>query len=284
MTGLLLPLTGGIAVSSPRSQLDAVHDRLDSVRGDLRQLDGRRSVTMSDLEESQARQAALDTRLQALTGELYTAQAALSEADATLGATTADLERTQQHLAQTREDLDGARDTLAARARAAYMYGGSGGGNTSMLFGISDVTEFNRALSYAQRVLGTDQDAITLVGNLEREVQAAAAELALVQERHQAERQVAAVERDRVAGMVDEQQALHDAVAAEADRHATMLAELNADRATHVVLIDSLKTESEQLEAELRRQAEEARRAEAARRLAAEESRRVAAAPPPRAP
>lgn len=281
VAGLVVPLTGGAVAADPRGELDKVRRELQGARGGLEQIEGRRSVTVADLEESQARQAVLGKKLETLNGELHVSQASLGEATTALQQTAADLVAAEERLGDTRDDLTEARGVFADRARASYMYGGGGPSSATALFGLEDATEFNQAMAYVQRVMANDRQQVALIGNLERQVEATRVELAAVKDRRREERQLAQAERDRVAGLVSEQRSLHDAVAAEADRHAVILAELDADRSTHVALIDSLEQDSAQLEEELRRRAEEARRAEEIR--LAEESRRVAAADAPRA-
>lgn len=282
VVGLLLPVAGGAAAdpkAETKSKLQDVTRELKGTRAGLQRIDGERSATMADLEQSQSRQAALDAQLQSLTADLGQAQTSLADADARLQQTTAELTATEHKLAETHQDLADAQKAFTDRARASYMYGGSGPGAASSVFGVEDVARFNQAVAYVQRVVAHDRQQVALVASLERQVEAARVELAELQQRRREERQVAAAERDRVAGLVSEQEELHDQAAAEADRHRRILAELDADKATHVALVDSLEEESEQLEAELARIAEEERRrAEEARRRAEEEARRVAAA------
>lgn len=275
--GLLLSLSSGPGAAQ---SLDQVRERLDGARGGLQQVEEQRAVTVADLEASQARQAAMHERLLVLTAELGAAQGSLEAADAVLGSTTRELEATRRQLEETREDLDVARLVFADRTRASYMYGGAGRSGASVLFGVADVTEFNRAVAYVQRVMASDREQIALVGNLERQVAAATVELGLLQERHRTERAVAQVERDRVANLVTEQDTLHREATAEADHHARILTALDADRASHVALIDALEAESDQLEAELRRRAQQ----EEARRLAAAEAARASRASQPQSP
>lgn len=276
--GLVLPGAGtGAAAADPRARLDEVTRELKETRTGLERVDGRRTATMADLEDSQARQAALDDKLQTLTTELGQAQTSLSDADTRLEQTTAKLVATERELDETRDDLAVSRDVFADRARASYMYGGSGPSAATTMFGLEDVSQFHKAVAYVRRVMAHDRQQIATVASLERQVQATAVELAALQDRRREERHVAAAERDRVAGLVSEQRDMRDQVAAEAERHSRILAELDEDKATHVALIDSLETESDKLEAELRRRAEEERRrkAEEERRRVAEERRRA---------
>lgn len=278
LCALVLAVPAPGASAGPREDLEDVRRQLEETRGGLGGIDARRAVTSADLERSQARQAELHRGLQALNAELDGAQAELNGAERRLRAATTELAATEQRLEDTRARLGEAQDQFGQRVRASYMYGGGGPGAAAAVFGVEDVSRFGQAMSYLERVVAHDREQVAIVDGLERQIAAAAEELQLLRARHDRERQLAAVERDRVAGLRDEQAGLHAQVAAQAAHHQEILAALDADRSRHVALIDSLEDDSEALESELRRRAEEERRRAEEERRRAEEARRAAAA------
>lgn len=273
--------------SQTRSNLFETRETIEDARGQLGDIESEKEATLAELQEADARRAQAQAELDALTMELAGAREALAEADAELEQTTAELNATRTKLDDTRNRLEELRGTLAERARASYMYGATGRPDyASALVDMGDVNQFRHAAHYAQRVVANDQDQIDEVASLEREVAAQADELAQLRERREQARESAAAERDRVAGLVSQQRAQRDKVAAETERHRRLVAELRSKEQAQVAMIDSLESESVQLEEELEEiaererqaeaEAEAQRRAEARARQRAEEARRRA--------
>jgi len=279
---LLAPSAGAVPAvaqpDDPRAQLDAVRKRLDDLRRGIQTIDGQRDATTAEIRRVEARHRELSAELDRLNGELREAEGALGAAVSRLQATTTELAATTEELEQTREQLEQDRARFAERARQSYMLG-----QVSFAAGMLDVetiAEFGRSVKYVRAVMASDRAQVEQIAALERTVDAKAQELAALKQRQEQERLAAQHERDRVAALVAEQEALTERVAQEADRLRVALADLDAKRAEYVDHVESLEQESARIEAELRRRAEEERRraAEAARRAAEEQRRQEQAA------
>ncbi len=278
---VLVALPSGAVVAAdaadPEERLEEVEEELDRTRAGLEDIEQERDVTLEDLERLDAELVELDANLAALQSELGVAQTELEDAERRLAATTSELAATEQRLADTQDRLDDERDTFADRTRASFMYGGPAQMSTSM-FDAGDMAQFGRALQYVRQVLASDRDRVHLVSGFVREIEADTVELGVLQERQADEQAAAEQERDRVAGLVEEERSLREQVAATRGERQAALNALDSDREQHVALLDSLEDESERLEEELRRLAEEERRRreEEERRRQAEEERRQA--------
>jgi murein DD-endopeptidase MepM/ murein hydrolase activator NlpD len=250
LVGVLLPAAVGGAAADPPDDLDDVTDRLAEERARLEQLDGRRLVTVEEFQAVDARRIALEQQLGELNGELAGAQAALDDAERTLAATTEELTATGRRLGEAQREQEATRRLLADRMRGAYMYGGSGTGFATVM-DVRDAEDFVRTLKYLQVVVTSDRREVETLSGLEREVTADSEHLARLEGRRAAERSSAAGERDRVAGLVQRQEALVAEVAAEQQRHSLMLSQLEADRDGSRTLIASFEAESRRLRDEL---------------------------------
>jgi murein DD-endopeptidase MepM/ murein hydrolase activator NlpD len=283
IVGVLTPAAAGAAPD--RNDLDRVNDRLDDARSQLRKVERRKAVEISDLERIDARSAELEAELADLGRKLGVAEGALAESQAQLQRTTQRLTAVEAKLADTRKRLEEGRDAFAARARSTYMYGGRAGW-AHVITGMDSIEEFQRGLKYARTVLHNDQRQVERISALERIVQRTTVELGLLQDEHAAQRAVDAERRDAAAKIVAQREAVAAKVEAEADKRRLVIAQLEADEESYVALVDDLRTQSKQIEAELRRRAaaERARlaaqaAAEARRLAAAQRSRASAAAP-----
>jgi murein DD-endopeptidase MepM/ murein hydrolase activator NlpD len=264
VAALLLP--AAVVSADPGSDLEEIQRKLEEARQGLGVLEGRRAVTIDDLQVIDARRAELDAQLAGLNAELTEAEAALAAAEARLGATTQELLVTEARLSDTRAELAHNREVFSSRARATYMHGGVG--YVSALLDASDVAQLARGVRYVRAVLDADRSQVELVAALERRVQADADELERLQARQVSERAAAASERDHRAGVVAEREAVRAEVAVEAQRHRHALAEIEADQGAYEALVASLEADSAAIEAELRRaQEEERRRAEESRQV-----------------
>lgn len=276
---MLLPSVAGVAPAGSlgvaegaqssaeaQAELDAVDERLDDARDTLESVEGRRKVTLDDLVEIDARRAQLDARMVALNAELGQAQAVLDEAEAALAESARALGAAERKLAATQARLERNRERFQGRVRASFKYGGPGRYALAVL-AAQDIAEVGRTYKYVRTVMEADREQMMLVAGLEREVTAQTEQLTALTGEREAQRQVAAAERDRVAVLAEEQRGVRAQVAAEAERHRLTLAQLEADRASYTALVASLQAESAQVEAELRRMhEEERRRAEAEQR------------------
>lgn len=273
----------GVALGAQNSgeaqaELDAVDKRLDDARGTLESVEGRRNVTLADLVEIDVRRAQLDARMLEVNGELGRAQAVLDEAEAQLAQSAEALGAAERKLAATQARLERNRERFQGRVRASFKYGGPGRYALAVL-GADDIAEVGRTYKYVRTVMEADREQMILVAGLEREVTAQTKDLTALTREREAQRQVAAAERDRVAVLADEQRSVRAQVAAEAERHRLTLAQLESDRASYRVLVASLEAESDQLAAELRRMHEEdRRRAEAEQRAGRTAARQEAPA------
>ena len=258
VVGVLLPAAAG-AAPDPERELDEVNERLDRARYELDRVRQRKRVELADLQRIDARRAALDAELATLTTELAGAQQVLSRADQALAATTQRLQRTEDRLRTTRRRLDVRRERFADRARASYMFGGQAA-FSALAMDVDSLDDFSRGVKYARAVLSYDHQQVELVAGLEREVQRAVADLDVLRAEQRRQEKVATAERDRVAGIVAEREEVAAQVAAEADKHRLVIAQLESDRRSYLAMVDTLQSESATLEEQLRRRAEEERR------------------------
>jgi len=273
----LVPAAGVAAAQTadPATELEEVEDQLDDARSELEEVEGRQAVTVADLNQADARRRELANQLTGLEGELAGAESSLARADDALTRTTSALTETQGRLASTQSELATNREDFEQRVRATYMYGAVD--PTAMLLKARSPSEFQRALGYVGVVLDADRLAVETVSNLEREVAEDAENLTGLQQRQASETAVAQGERDRVAGLVVDQQRVTDQADAEAERHQLILAQLESDEQSHVQLIAALEVDSARLTGELRTRAAaaEAAAAEAAAAEAAASARRT---------
>ncbi|MDP8970396.1 MAG: hypothetical protein M3N52_07875, partial [Actinomycetota bacterium] len=214
------------AAEDPRSRLGEVDQRLAQTRGGLDHVERRQQATLAELAGIDARLAVLDQRLAGLTGELAAAQGLLDAAEASLARTTQDLLATQDRLTTARADLAAARRRFAGRARASYAYGGAGYAAT--MLDTRDIGEFGRAMAYVRAVMASDRRQVERIVGLQRTMLAHSDRLETLQERQIQQRAVAGRERDRVGGLVVEQQSVRRRVQSEAQRQRGILARLEA--------------------------------------------------------
>jgi murein DD-endopeptidase MepM/ murein hydrolase activator NlpD len=273
VAALLLPAATSLAADEQETQeqLDDVQRRLEEGKDSVGDIDRRRTVTLGDLERIDGEIAVLDENLAAMRAELESAEGDLRAAEQRLATTTTTLVATEQRLADTRARLQDERAVFAGRTRASFMHGGA-----TSLVGLTldagDIARFGRAVGYVERVMASDRDRVTRIEGLARQIAADTVELGALRSKQTELRQAAETERDRVAGLVQREEDLLDAAEGERHKRQLVLAELDADRATHLQMVAQLEEEGRQLEEELRRLAEEERRRqeEEERRLAEE--------------
>jgi murein DD-endopeptidase MepM/ murein hydrolase activator NlpD len=254
---LALPAVGVLA--DPERDLDDVRERRQETQETIEDIDRRRDVTLEDLQRIDLELSELDARLAALQAELGGAQAELEEAEARLARTTTELIATERRLDETRAQLNAERKVFTDRTRASFMYGGPMNLAGSML-DAGDVGQFGRALVYVERVMANDRDRVTRVAGLVRETEADTVELGMLQDKEAEQRTAAEAERNRVAGLVEQERALREQVVARRDERQATLNALEDDRDRHLEIAAALEAESQRLEEELRRRAEEERR------------------------
>jgi murein DD-endopeptidase MepM/ murein hydrolase activator NlpD len=283
IVGVLTPAAAGAAPD--RGTLDRVNDKLDEAKSQLRAVEKRKAVELSDLERIDARSAQLEAELADLGRKLANAEDELAESQAQLQRTTQRLTAVESKLADTRKRLAEGREAFAARARSTYMYGGRAGW-AHVITGMDSLEEFQRGLKYARTVLHNDQRQVERISALETVVQRTTVELGLLQDEHAAQRRVDAQRRDAAATIVAQREAVAAKVEAEADKRRLVIAQLEADEESYVALVGDLRSQSRRIAAELRRRAAQERArlaaeaaAEARRVAAAQRSRTTAAAP-----
>ena len=268
LVALVMPVTGGTPVGAQsQADLDALDDQIEDAEQDVQAIDGQVEISIAQLNEIIAEQRELQSQLDALNDELAGAQAELENRERILTATTAELEATATRLEETRAELVGQRDTLEARVRQSYI--SARPDSAIPLIAVQDASEFTQATTYLQAIQARDRAGFEEVGVLQTRIEADEAELERLRGQQDADRASAADERDRVAGLVAQQEALVAQVQARAAEKQTVLAGLEADRDSAESLIASLEAESAEIERELAAQAAAAAAAEQARREAA---------------
>ena len=251
-------ILGADAHAASRSDLDRNNDRLREARGELREAEGRKKATLSDLQQIEARRAQVVGELAALNAELAATQARLNAAEAKLAEINAAFDKASAELERTRADLARQRALFEGRVRETFKRGTAAYAVFTM--DVRDINEFARAMKYIDHVMRADRERMVYIAALEKQVKARADELQALQERQRLLAQAAAADRDAVASLVNNQRSLMAQAEAEAQRHRTALADIESDRAQSAALVASLERESAALEAELRRRAEEERR------------------------
>ncbi len=269
----LVPLASTPAGAQSRERLREIEQTKRRAEEALQGLERSENAKVAQLQEADARRAALQEQLDALSTELSGAQGELDEAEVALAETTQQRTQTQGELDQAREDLSENREDFSRRVRAAYIYGRPD--PTSALPSVTDAGTAGRAIGYLERVAQSEQEAVEEVAALSTQIDSDVAELARIQDRRRAAEEVAASERDRVAGLVDEQRTVTAAAEEEAEAHEAALDEILADEQAHQSLIASLEAESLTIEEQLRSAAAAAAAARAAREA---EEQRVAVA------
>ena len=276
LASLLFPVSAASA-ADPRDELGQVKDRLDDARTGLRQVAQRKRAELADLQVLDSRRAALDRELAGLNAELDVAQGVLDDAEAALQRTTSRLVVTRERLDRTRRRLAARQDDFASRTRASYMYGGSGA-YAGLVFDMDNAEEFSRGVKYARAVLQHDHEQVVAISSLERQVLRATIALQRLQAEHTRQRAVAVQERNTVAAIVARREAVAAQVAEQVEVHKETVEELEGDRRTYVAMVEQLRLESAQLEAELARRARVAARRAARQEAARQEAARQEAA------
>jgi len=274
--GLLFPVTAASA-ADPRDELGEVKNQLEDAQTGLRQVEQRKQAELVDLQVLDARRAALDRELAGLNAELDVAQGVLDGAEAALSRTTTRLLATQERLDRTRRRLAARQDDFASRTRASYMYGGSGA-YAGLVFDLENAEEFSRGVKYARAVLHYDHEQVVAIASLERQVQRTTIALQRLRAERTRQRAAAVRERNAVAAIVARREAVAAQVAAQVQVHKETVEELEGDRRTYAAMVEQLRVESAQLEAELRRLARIAARRAARQEAARQEAARQEAA------
>ena len=277
LVGVLSPAAVG-AAADPEAELDAVQQRLRDANANLDDVEKRKAVELSDLSRLDDRRAELDAQLAQLNDRLGVAEAELADSTAELDATTQRVMAVQAKLDGTREQLATDRKQFASRARATYMYGGQSQW-AGIVLGVDSIAEFERGVKYARSVLQSDREQVERIAALERTVQRTSTDLAALQDRQAAQREIDAERRDVAAGIVAEREQVLADVEAQVQQRRLVVAQLESDRQSYVAMVDGLQADSNSLREELAAiaAAQRAAAAEAAAR-AAEEAQRLAAA------
>ncbi|HUG85317.1 MAG TPA: peptidoglycan DD-metalloendopeptidase family protein, partial [Euzebya sp.] len=160
-----------------------------------------------------------------------------------------ELAATETRLADTRAELESLREAYEARVRQSYI--SARPDQTLPIFSVTNAADFTQATTYLEAIVSRDRAGYEQVDVLRATIEADEAELARLQDQHEADREVAEAERDHVASLVAEQQSLVAQVDAAAGEKRTVLAGLEADRESAEALIAEFEAESARIEAEL---------------------------------
>ena len=259
IVAVLLALPASAAIAQTQRDLDRNRDKLSEARKGLETTENRRKATLADLQQIEARRAQIDAQLSALNRTLAAAQSRLDAAQAKLDQITAELDAAERELDRTRLHLARQRRIFNARVRETYKRGNTAG-LAVFSMDVEDINEFTRGMAYVQRVMRADRDRIERISSLERQVAARAGELDVLRQRQRLLADAQASERDKVAALVADQRILRDQAAAEEQKRRVALKDIESDKAAYAQLVTSLEQESANIEAELRRRAEEERK------------------------
>ncbi|MEE8602693.1 murein hydrolase activator EnvC family protein [Euzebya tangerina] len=270
LVALLMPATGARPVSAQsQADLDELEGQIEEQEEQVQAIDGQIEISIAQLNEIIGEQRELQAQLDALNDELAGAQTELDNRERILAATTAELEATAARLDRTRDELVDQQQTLEDRVRQSYI--SARPDSAFPLIAVGDAASFTQATTYLQAIQSRDRAGFEQVAVLETRIAADEAELERLRGRQDDDRAAAQVERDRVAGLVAQQEALVAEVQQRAADKQTVLAGLEADRDTAEALIAEFEAESAEIERELAAAAaaEEERRRQAAAAAAA---------------
>lgn len=233
-----------------QDELDEIDSQIDDAEAEIDAIDAQVEVSVEELDRILADLQVLQDQLNALNAELQAAQVELEDRERVLAATTAELQRTEDRLAQTRADLEAQRETYETRVRQSYI--SARPDQVMSVFAATDISDFTQASRYIEAIVERDRAGFEQIDVLRRQIEADEAELARLQSQQDTERAAAEAERNRVSGLVAEQEDLVTQVESRAEDKRTVLAGLEADRDTAEQLVADLEAESAQIEAELR--------------------------------
>ena len=228
---------------------ERVDDELDSTRSRLAETRREQKHTRATLRELDAEQTALAAELAELEAELKVAEGRLREAETALRRTQAEIDVNRDQLAATERDLNEREDLLRARARASYMHGGIN--YAEAVLDIDTANELGISLQYMRTMISEDKDKLEEITTLEREYEAMIARLDELERAQDAARADRAAQRDEVAVLVASRREVEQQLAARADEHRALLAELDGDADRYRAAIDDLESEGRAIERRL---------------------------------
>ncbi len=273
LVALLLPASATLLASTApanaqsRAALGELDDQIEDAEAEVGRLDQELEISRAQLDQIIAELQATQAELDALNDELAGAQAQLEDRERILAATTAELDATAQRLDDTRAELEELRGAYEARVRQSYI--AARPDQTLPVFSARNAADFTQAITYLEAIVSRDRAGFEEVDVLQTRIAADEAELARLRAQQESDREAAAAERDRVAGLVAQQEGLVAQVDAQAADKRTVLQGLESDRAAADQLIAELEAESDRIEQELAAAAEAAAAAAAAEAAAA---------------
>lgn len=267
---LLSPAWGPAASAQSTDRLDQLDAQIQGAESDIDRLDGELEVSTAQLDALITELQTTQARLDALDDELAGAEAELADRQRVLAVTTSQLEATAARLEASRSRLVAQRAVHERRVRSSYITA-SPDRDLAALSARSAV-DFTRASTYLAAIVSRDRAGVEEIDVLQTRIAADEADLATLRAQQQAEQQAAATERDHVAELVAEQQAVADELAAQADEKRTVLQAIEADRSAAEQLITDLQDESDRIEQELAAAAAAAAAAEAAQAAAPDDA------------
>ena len=280
MTLTLAP--GSVLAASARQDPDAqrkaqVDKRIDALKDDLDDTSASLRSAYTALEKTKAQLPGAQAALQSAQAAAVTADQRNAEAVTALAVATANERKAESDLARTHDQIQGARQRVAAFA--AQLYQQQGLGQLSVAMDASSPTDFADRMSMMGTVMDVQQRSITALATSEADQTAQEDHLsALRADRAEAQQaaQVALAAAQAARDAAAREKSTLDALAAQ---QTTQAAALASQKSAEQQKLAGMKAESDRLRRLLADRARKAR--EAAARAAAAARKRGQAAPSP---
>lgn len=253
--GSLLPTTTvhGLSTDDPAEELRETRELLDDAGRDLERLEQQLDVTQARIAEIDGRLARATGELESVRGELAAAESRLEAASARERVAAGALQEATDELNAEVTKWEDNEDLLRARVVEIYKHGSSR--PTQLLAeGVVRSRDLHSVSVTVRTVEGiVERDRELVRRNVELAKAAASARAAFAEARTEALRQraVVAEERDRIAGLVAQQEAIVTSIERERQERTALLADIAADRSTQLVLVERLEDRVEELADEL---------------------------------
>ncbi|HEX6597494.1 MAG TPA: peptidoglycan DD-metalloendopeptidase family protein [Acidimicrobiales bacterium] len=258
----LLPAFGQSA-----SEQQRIEDQIRSARSQVQEASAEEAKLLGELDAATARKRELDGKVAAIDGQIGGVQRSLNSAQGRLAAAEAEQRGAEERLATAQAQLEEAKRKLRAYAVAAYTGQSEATQFIQTTLKSGSMDELVAKRSYMKVVANTQTEAISTDERLRDEVKDLSQELSKAKEAAAAERDSVAAERAKLQEARDAQAVVQAEVATEVAKIDSLHGVAQARKTEFAAEVDRLEQESANIEAALRRRAEE--QAAAARAAAA---------------
>ncbi|MFP5317118.1 MAG: peptidoglycan DD-metalloendopeptidase family protein [Acidimicrobiia bacterium] len=275
----LAGLLPGAASGQTSSDQQRVDDQIRSARSQVQEASAEEAKLLGELDAATARKRELDGKVAAIDTQIGGVQRNLNAAQGRLAAAEAEQRGAEARLEEAQARLAEARRRLQAYAVAAYTGQSEATQFIQTTLKSGSMDELVAKRSYMKVVANNQTETISLDERLRDEVKDLSQELGKAKEAAAAERDSVAGERAKLQEARDAQAVVQAEVATEVAKIDSLHDVAQARRTEFEAEVDRLEQESANIEAALRRRAEE----QAAAARAAAEAAQAAEAPTTRA-